>query len=236
MNIQRITNFTTFKSSYQDSGYDDPFFQSVRNAIRKHYAKWHMPHQDIFEKEHKLTDYEILHIINNLEKYHEMQKIEGTNIYRGQTLVDKTDCLQALSAKGIKTVIDLVDYGDSYKQAIKKAGMDYFAYNIYSNWWDLSYLETPKMPKLIEFLKKMQEDNIYIGCQHGSNDTDVAFILNEFFNPKLEGKAKTKIPPNDSDFPLKLNLIYDALKPEDKKLLGWTKEFEQRLVKKLISI
>ncbi len=236
MNIQRITNFTTFKSSYQDSGYDDPFFQSVRNAIRKHYAKWHMPQQDIFEKEHKLTDYEILHIINNLEKYHEMQKIEGTNIYRGQTLVDKTDCLQALSAKGIKTVIDLVDYGDSYKQAIKKAGMDYFAYNIYSNWWDLSYLETPKIPKLIEFLKKMQEDNIYIGCQHGSNDTDVAFILNEFFNPKLEGKAKTKIPPNDSDFPLKLNLIYDALKPEDKKLLGWTKEFEQRLVKKLISI
>ncbi len=236
MNIQPITNFTTFKSSYQDSGYDDPFFQSVRNAIRKHYAKWHMPQQDIFEKEHKLTDYEILHIINNLEKYHDMQKIEGTNIYRGQTLVDKTDCLQALNAKGIKTVIDLVDYGDSYKQAIKKAGMDYFAYNIYSNWWDLSYLETPKIPKLIEFLKKMQEDNIYIGCQHGSNDTDVAFILNEFFNPKLEGKAKTKIPPNDSDFPLKLNLIYDALKPEDKKLLGWTKEFEQRLVKKLISI
>ena len=236
MNIQPISYITAFKSSYMDSGYDDPFFQSIRNAIRQHYNKWYSPQQDIFEREHRLTDYEIMNIISNLEKYHDMQRIEGTNIYRGQTLVEKPDCLPALKAKGIKTVIDLVDYGDSYKQAINKAGMDYFAYNIYSNWWDLSYLETPKINKLIEFLKKMQEDNIYIGCQHGSNDTDVAFILNEFFNPKLEGKAKTKIPPSDSDFPLKLNLIYDALKPEDKKLLGWTKEFEQRLVKKLISI
>lgn len=236
MNIQPVLNTTVFKSYYDDSEYDDPYFQSIRNVIRKHYTKWHSPYQDVFEKEHRLTDYELMRIIDDLEKNHEIKRIEGTNIYRGQTLVEEPDCLYALSKKGIKTVIDLVDYGDSYKQVVKNAGMDYFAYNIYSNWWDLSYLEPPKIPKLIEFLKKMQEDNIYIGCQHGSNDTDVAFILNEFFNPKLEGKAKTKIPPNDSDFPLKLNLIYDELKPVDKKLLGWTKEFEQRLVKKLISI
>lgn len=82
----------------------------------------------------------------------------------------------------------------------------------------------------------MQEDNIYIGCQHGANDTDIALILNDFFNPKLEGKIKTKIQPTESDFPIKLNTIYDMFTKEDKKLLGWTNEFEKRLVRRLISI
>jgi hypothetical protein len=82
----------------------------------------------------------------------------------------------------------------------------------------------------------MQNGNIYIGCQYGANDTDIALILNNFFNPLLEDKCPTTIPPNDSDFPIKLNSIYDAFKKSDKKELGWTKEFEKRLIKKLISI
>ena len=239
MNVSPISfnNSTVFKSYNEDAGYDDSFFQSIRNEIRRHYYKWHLPYHDVFEKEHRLTDYQIQTIIKDLETNHEMQKIEGSNnIYRGQTLVEKTNCLQAIKQKGIKTIIDLVGYGRTYEEAVKQAGMDYFVYNIYANWWDVTDFNASQMELLVKFLKKMQEGNIYIGCQHGANDTDVAFILNDFFNPLLEGKSKTKIPPSDSDFPIKLNSIYDLLTKEDKQLLGWTKEFEQKLIKKLISI
>ncbi len=242
MNISPIT-FTpkiAFKSYYKDDGiigYDDAQSEANRNFIRSHYNSWKMPYQSIYEKEHRLTDYQIKLIIDYLEKNHEMQKIEGAdNIYRGQTLVEKTDFLQAVSKKGIKTIIDLVGYGKTYEEAVKDAGMDYFVFNIYENWWDTKNILPENKNRLVRFLKKMQEGNIYIGCQHGANDTDVAFILNDFFNPLLEGKAQTRIKPNETDFPIKLNMYYDLFTKKDKKLLGWTQEFEQRLIKKLISI
>ena len=241
MKIQPIQyNFYPTFKGYKDDGiigYDDAISKEKRDYIRRHYYGWLMPYRNILDNEHRLTDYQIKIIIKYLEKNHEMKKIEGSNnIYRGQTLVEKPDYLEVIKQKGIKTIVDLVGYGKTYENAAKNAGLDYFVFNIYKNWWDVSDI-TPKIKdKLVQFFKKMQEGNIYIGCQHGSNDTDVAFILNDFFNPVLEGKAKTKIKPNDSDFPVKLNTIYDLLTKEDKKLLGWTKEFESRVLKKLISI
>ena len=131
----------------------------------------------------------------------------------------------------------MVDYGESYKNDVEKADLKYYKYNIYDNWWNrYDFSSKEYIQELVDFLKKMQEGNIYIGCQHGANDTDIALLLNDLFNPTLEDKCPTKIPPSDSDFPIKLNTIYDAFKKSDKKALGWTKEFEQRLIKKLISI
>lgn len=231
---------TAFKGYTDDGiiGYDDAISEAKRDCLRQHYYHWTMPYYNIYEKERRLTDYQIALFISDLEKNHEMQKIEGSNnIYRGQTLVEKPEYLKAINQlKGIKTVIDLVGYGKTYEEDVKKAGMDYFVYSIYKNWWNTPAINSEHKNKLVQFLKKMQEGNIYIGCQHGANDTDVALILNDFFNPLLEGKAKTKITPNDSDFPIKLNSLYDLFTKEDKKLLGWTKEFEQRLIRKLISI
>lgn len=240
MEIQSISlNNTSFKSIYQDDGiigYDDSISQKKRNYLRMHYDSWHMPYQSIYEKEHKLSVYQMKFMLDDLEKTHGIRKIEGTNIYRGQTLADRTQDLLTLKFKGIQTVIDLVGYGESYENAVKQAGLEYYTYNIFDNWWHITNFGLKHKNKLVDFLSHMQKDNIYIGCQHGSNDTDIAFILNDFFNPLLEGKAKTKILPNDSDFPIKLNTIYDLLTKEDKKLLGWTKDYEQRLIKKLISI
>ena len=241
VNPININNNVSYKSkSYVDDGiigFDDSISEANRNYIRSHYNRWKMPYQSIYEREGRLTDYQIQLIIDDLEKNHEMQKIKGSNnIYRGQTLVENPDYIKVISQKGIKTIVDLVGYGKTYEEAVKKANLNYFVYNIYENWWNLIHIDDSVKNKLVQFIKKMQEGNIYIGCQHGSNDTDIAFILNDFFNPMLEGKAQTKIIPNESDFPIKLNSLYDLFTKEDKKLLGWTKEFEQRLVRKLISI
>ena len=241
MNISPINiklHTPNFRSYTDDGiiGFDDRISQERRNYIREHYNSWHMPYHSIYNSEHKLTDYQMKLLIENFEKYHDIQKIKGTNIYRGQTLVDKPEYIKTLKDKGIKTIIDLVGYGKTYEDEVKKSGLDYYSYNIYENWWNITDIKPIHVNKLVDFLKKMQEDNIYIACQHGANDTDIAFILNDFFNPFLEGKAKTTIPPNDSDFPIKLNTIYDMLSKMQKKILGWDKEFEQRLIKKLISI
>ena len=229
----------SFKANNNDamSNIDDIAFQDIRDSIREHYNKWHMPYQSIYEKGHRLTNYQIGLMINDLKKRNPIQKIDGTTIYRGQTLADSTCKLYDLKRKCIKTVIDLVDYGKEYENNVKQADLKYYKYNIYENWWNrYDFTSRKYIKELVKFLKKMQEGNIYIGCQHGANDTDIALLLNDFFNPVLEDKCPTKISPNDSDFPIKLNTIYDALKKSDKKTLGWTKEFEQRLIKKLISI
>ena len=241
MKILPITNIIPIlKNHYEDDGilgFDDSISQEKRNLIREHYDSWHTPYMSIYEKGHRMTNYQLNLYISELKKRNAMQKIEGTTIYRGQTLVDKPCYLYDLKKKGIEMVIDLVDYGDSYRNAVKDADLKYYKYNIYEKWWNCYDFSSRKYIKeFVKFLKKMQEGNIYIGCQYGANDTDIALMLNDFFNPLLEDKCPTTIMPNDSDFPIKLNSIYDALKKSDKKKLGWTKEFEQRLIKKLISI
>lgn len=234
-----INTFATFKGYVDDGiiGYDDAVSEANRNYIRSHYNSWKMPYQSIYEKEGRMTDYQLKLIIYDLEKNHDMRLIEGSNnIHRGQTLVEKPEYLKALKQKNIETIIDLVGYGKTYEKGVKDAELDYYVYNIYENWWEVSSFDVSHKNKLVNFLKKMQQGNIYIGCQHGANDTDIALILNDFFNPLLEGKIKTTIKPSDSDFPVKLNTLYDLFTQEDKKLLGWTKDFEKRLIRKLISI
>ena len=228
--------------SYQDDGiicYDDPAFQEIRNSIREHYNKWHydIPYKSIYEKGEKLNATQLQLMISNLEKYHEMQKVDDNlNIYRGQTLVEKPYYLYDVKNKGVKTIIDLVGYGEGYEEEVKRTGLNYYCYDIYENWWSKIDFDSEDIKKLIDFIKVIQKGNVYIACQHGANDTDIAIILNDFFNPMLSEKVKTTIPANDADFPIKLNMIYDAFTKIQKKKLGWTKEFEQKLIKKLTSI
>ena len=230
-------NSLCFKSEEKPhyTAYDDAISKARREYIRADYDNWHMPYYSIYENEPRLNNYQLNRLINNIKQRNELQQISDTTIYRGQTLVDKPCMLEYLKEKGIKTVIDLVGYGKCYEDAVRNADLDFYTFSIFDNWWNNCNHDTPEfIDKLTDFIKKMQEGNIYIGCQYGSNDTDIAFILNDFFNPQLEGKAQTSIKP--SDFALELNTIYDSLSSADKKKLGWTKAFEKKLIKKLISI
>ncbi len=234
--FSNASNYTTFKSYTDDGiiGFDDEVSQQRRNYIRAHYEQWNMPYRSIYEKGNKLSEYQTKLMLEELKKYHDTQKIEGTTIYRGQTLVDKPEHLKKLKNIGVNTIIDLVGYGDEYKNKVESEGLNYYCYSIYDNWWNCTEYNTSKfIDKLTDFLLKMQEGNIYIGCQHGANDTDIALLLNDFFNPKLAGKIETKIEPTDADFPIRFNTIYDSFKPIHKKKLGWTLDFERALIKKL---
>lgn len=239
MRINTINNYTPFKSKTDDSyiAYDDEISQGRRSYIRSHYDSWHMPYQSIYEHGHTLTDYQLKLLFYDLSKSHSIEKIGVNNLYRGQTLVDRPNDLFILKSKGINKIIDLVGYGKFYEDSVKQAGMKYYEYSIFDNWWERTDFTEPKfIEEFVNFIKEFQDGNAYIGCQHGANDTDIAMILNNFFNPLMEDKAKTKISPSDSEFPIRLNTIYDALTKEHKIKLGWDYEFEKKLIKKLISI
>ena len=51
---------TSFLGQHNDViGFDDSISQARRSYIREHYASWNMPHQNIYEKEGRLEEYNL---------------------------------------------------------------------------------------------------------------------------------------------------------------------------------
>ena len=79
----------------------------------------------------------------------------------------------------------------------------------------------------------MQKGYYYIGCEFGTYKTDDYLLLNSIFNPKA---ANDSIPRVD---PFKLDMVkdlYDKLTPKDKQRMGWTKEFDENVPKRINAI
>ncbi len=86
--------------------------------------------------------------------------------------------------------------------------------------------------KFIKFIQTMQEENVYIGCEFGTDATNNALMLNHFFNPKAQDTKTYIYRANEFYVSCLLNLI-ENLTPENKKALGWTKEFEEQTIAEL---
>ena len=233
-------------------GYDDSVSQNRRKYIREHYENEIMPYQSIYEKEPRLDEYKLKQLIDFFAA--KPKKVDGEtiyglplfnvhrisdsrryspNIYRGSTLYDAPEwVVQKIKDAGIKTVINLADYGDSYKNKIEQNGLEYMDFNIsgmrYSFWDD-----DTKKDKLIAFIKAMQKEYVYLGCEFGTYKTDAAIIFNNLFNPKVKGYCKIYSPEMVDDIPQIADEIYLNMTEEDKKELGWTPEFEQEFNEKI---
>ena len=86
--------------------------------------------------------------------------------------------------------------------------------------------------KFVEFIKYMQKENVYIGCEFGTYTTDNALMLNYFFNPKAS-RTPSCITQYNRCFIKKLINLVENFTNSDKAQLGWKKGFEQVLLKKL---
>lgn len=245
MNIVSIKNNIIFKSN-EPIGFDDEISKQRREYIRCHYDSWHTPTADIYSKEPRLDEYSLKKLVGTMkmkpqmvDKYllpddYGIKKIDydrKTNSYRGQTLVDAPiNALQNLKKAGIKTVIDLAGYGNRYKAKVEEAGMQFFSYNIANNDYDYVNLNKDWKDKFIGFIKKMQEDYVYIACEYGSYKTDDALILNSFFNPKANRHSTVMRYPGQHKF---IKKIYSVLTKEDFAKLSWTKEFDKKFFEML---
>lgn len=86
----------------------------------------------------------------------------------------------------------------------------------------------------IKFIQTMQKGNLYIGCEFGTYTTENALMLNAHFNPLFLRGQKFISTYNRVLTPKLINL-YKNLTIEHKQLLGWTKEYDQLVLKRLQS-
>ena len=84
--------------------------------------------------------------------------------------------------------------------------------------------------EFVDFTNVMNEGSLYIGCDLGEFRTPNVLALNTYFNPKWQGD---KIEPTTEFIRECIKNMYNNLSAEDKNRLGFTKEFEEHLRKKL---
>ena len=84
--------------------------------------------------------------------------------------------------------------------------------------------------KFVGFINVMSKDNLYIGCEYGTRETDEALMWNSAFNPKNQDK-----PLNVDKMGLLSNMynLYYNLLPEDKINMGWTKDTESKFIDRM---
>lgn len=258
MEITPISNFIPFKSNIHDDenvlGFDDEISRERRNFIREHYNEYKMPYQSIYENEPRLGEYKLNQLIDFFAKkpknitgediYHlplsNVRRISNSsrympNIFRGSTLVDAPDwVIDKLKEAGIKTVIDLRGYSNSYKNKVEEHGLEYTSFYINPNqmsWYGID--KTSKKDDLIKFIKTMQKEYIYMGCEYGTYKTDAAVTLNTLFNPNVKGPCRVGSTFEIGYIWRVADELYKLMTPKDKKAIGWTPEFEKIFKEKI---
>lgn len=83
--------------------------------------------------------------------------------------------------------------------------------------------------QFVNFINAMKEGNIYLTCGCGIYRSDIALMLNSYFNPEPKGKFIEA-----DEIQLKgMRELYKRLTVEDKEKMGYTRHFEQQLQEKL---
>lgn len=185
-----------------------------------------------------------------LEYVHEFSRSRfyKPNIYIGSSFYDNigmapsdhinANFFMSIAAKkaGIKTIIDL-DGTSGLKENVEKNGLKYYSYPIWTYALGDTYGAKKEQIKdrLVDFIKEMQKDNIYI-CSHTVTPRDIAAMINTWFNPKfIRGSARVSRDGAEvaSIVESFIKDMYPLITEKDKKSIGWTPEFEKRFNEKL---
>lgn len=164
-----------------------------------------------------------------------VKPIYGTNSWRGSTALKDSDLI-LLKKAGIKTVIPL-SYGGVLEESCKKYDLNYLYFD---SDFDMFYNDAFKrkgctnnfIDKFVKFIQTMQQDNVYVGCEFGTNRTDNMLMLNNFFNPYAKN-TKTYINRLNSCHVPFLQTFVQNMTQEHKNAMGWTKEFEKEVLAKI---
>lgn len=257
MKIYPIIKSVPFKSHIYDDenilGFDDDISRQKRQFIREHYNEYIMPNQNIYENEPRLEEYKLKQLIDFFAKkpkkingediYHlplsNVRNISSSrrytpNIYRGSTLYDVPNwVITKLKEAGIKTIIDLAGYGDLYKNKIEQNNLEFVSFYLDPTSFDYIADKTSEKDELIKFIKTMQKEYIYMGCEFGTYKTDAAITLNTLFNPKVKGACRVNSYYEISYIWEMANELYKLMTPKDKHSIGWTPEFEKKFLENI---
>lgn len=177
----------------------------------------------------------------NIEPKIDFEKLKALNIPNLQVVENKGVRGESLSADrnykflskikdyGIKQIIDLrtADYTEKFAKKCENFGLKYTHIPIDSkNTSPREILDN--LPKLFKLL---DDGNYYIACAQGRHRTDIAFAMNYLLNPKTKEIPKMYGHVKDGklrydDIFARANSLVKNMTQEDKKILGWTPEFE----------
>ena len=87
--------------------------------------------------------------------------------------------------------------------------------------------------KLINIIQKLQQRNVYVCCENGSNRTDLLLMFNSILNPQQADTQKDLNHLFNDKFKLYAEKLYHNLTDTDKIKLGWTKVFDEQFLPKL---
>lgn len=164
-----------------------------------------------------------------------VKPIYGTNSWRGSTALKDSDLI-LLKKAGIKTVIPL-SYGGVLEESCKKYDLNYLYFDsdfdmFRSDAFKWKGCTNNFIDKFVKFIQTMQQDNVYVGCEFGTNRTDNMLMLNNFFNPYAKN-TKTYINRLNSCYVPSLQTFVQNMTQEHKNAMGWTKEFEKEVLAKI---
>ena len=86
------------------------------------------------------------------------------------------------------------------------------------------------LERFVQYIKEMQKGYYYIGCEFGTYKTDDYLLLNSVFNPKAKETDISYEQIYKLDY---MKDLYNNLTPEHKQRMGWTKEFDENVPKRL---
>ena len=157
--------------------------------------------------------------------------IPKPNIYRGQTLYNAGDkAFEIIKKAGIKTVIDL-DNNKDFKEQVENAGLNYYCFDIYKQFCSKKVPDTEKKDNIVNFIKEMRKDNIYLCCHDGLQTTDEAVLINNLLNPDFQGGAwlsDSYAPERYEPVKDHVKRFYPLMTEDDKISMGWTPKYEKR--------
>ncbi len=124
---------------------------------------------------------------------------------------------------------DVCNSRQSYENILKgEFGDDKYAIKIRMDAYDRK--SRGQIDELVGFVRRMQEGYCYVGCEFGTNATrDALVYINRAFNPQ-DGRELEFFDYYKADL---LRNLYDKLTVNDKKLMGWTKQFDLNFLPKL---
>ena len=87
--------------------------------------------------------------------------------------------------------------------------------------------------ELVKAVSAWQKGSCFIGCDFGVYLTNKALSVIDTFNPKGDGRSGRYLSYLEQDC---VKSLYEKLTAQDKKLMGWTKEFEKIFQKRFVHI
>ncbi len=221
--ILQAQNKTSFGTRYKPErleriGYADAYTEKYMDYLREHILSQALPPKELYSG--RMSKFELNNFLEKLLppiiknknlpkadleklKSYNISKIEGMqNSYRGPRVYSDIKILEPLK--------------------LKLVFADYVVDDV---------MQEMDTNKLVEFIKTMQSDSIYIGCLFGTDRTDEALLINQYFNPL--SRDTNRYPINGIGTLGVFEDILNKLTPVQKKEMCWTQEFETKLRKKI---